>query len=242
MLLQNVQNAELQLVVGDTRPCLAQMFSFFTKSPKKAEDEDSIAETLEQDATIGGERTLIRWQQFAIWCLPEKQNPNAHLQFINSRTAAHCQTALFSFSCLCQFGKRVGIGKESYCTILQCHQSKYRSFSLDFCMHLSNEAQKGVSFKGTHKKLESSEEKPCVFYALQLFFFQWHSTRENSICSATFLLCYFSSYFFIKMCFPALLGRDFFVYFSGWTQLSGRKSKHLESLHLLEIPAKSLGN
>ena len=33
---------------------------------------------------------------------------------------------------------------------------------------------------------------------------------------------------------------DFFVYFSGWTQLSGRKSKHLESLHLLEIPAKSL--
>ena len=167
MLLQNVQNAELQLVVGDTRPCLAQMFSFFTKSPKKAEDEDSIAETLEQDdATIGGERTLIRWQQFAIWCLPEKQNPNAHLQFINSRTAAHCQTALFSFSCLCQFGKRVGIGKESYyCTILQCHQSKYRSFSLDFCMHLSNEAQKDLARTEEFQKASTGFSRtPCVFF------------------------------------------------------------------------------
>ena len=90
---------------------------------------------------------MLRLGQFAIWPFAEKQNdPNAHLQFINSARNAVVPNSPF-------FPSAVVLVLERAFVLYYCHQSKYRSFLLDFCMHLSNEARRRRELKA-YKKLE----------------------------------------------------------------------------------------
>ena len=154
------QNAELyqRIRLSVWRKC----FSFFQekKSPKKKDDDKRWRDQLrcyDQDSSQFG---------------PSQKNKTILMHIYSSliRRGMHqCQTALFSFSCCATFWI------ERAFVLYYCHQSKYRSFLLDFCMHLSNEARRRRELKAY--KNSRLLKKPCVFYAL--FFFNLNGTTRK---------------------------------------------------------------
>ena len=122
----------------------------FLKSPKKNPDRTTTMVARRKDTTIG---------QFAIWPL-QKNKTLMHIYSSLIRLGQQCQTALFSFSCCCASFVRE---RERELLYYYCHQSKYRSFLLDFCMHLSNEAQKSRELKA----YEKNSRKLCFFVATE---------------------------------------------------------------------------
>ena len=140
--------------------------------------------------------TMLRLGQFAIWPFAEKQNdPNAHLQFINSARNAVVPNSPFFLQLLCYF-----LDRESFCTIL-LSPVKISIFL--------------VGFLHAFVKWSASTARAQSLQKLQALFFRWASEKTMRLLCTLFFNLNGTTRKFNLQHFPPLLHQNVYQCFKG---------------------------